>query len=127
LARSLVDHGLISEKSFEDAIPLLGVPSQPFDNIDIELGSTILFHADTLNLFSELGLLRHIATHYKVYITPEQHKDATKQVERDHNITTLKKWVATFIERIRHGIELGVYELVQNTQPEIPNHPDTNV
>jgi hypothetical protein len=110
---SLRSNGRLSEIRFNEALASLGsIAAAEVGAVEPPLGSSLYLLGNIAGVLADAQVLDLLSSNFRVFIEPEQVKEAYAVMREKEHRADVQKWVERLADRVRDGLQRGLYEAV---------------
>ncbi|MGH9872912.1 MAG: hypothetical protein ACRD9S_10655 [Pyrinomonadaceae bacterium] len=126
ILQNLKEFGWISNEQCETAYRSLGKPREASTLIcTVAERSKLFFHGNVIESLAESGLIEIVSKHYEVFADSTYLQYAREMVRTAQYLDELQSWLRRLTERVRNGINSGVYRCVEVSDDRLAEEPDS--
>ncbi len=126
ILRNLQEFGWISIEQSEAARESLGKSHEASGpTVTLPEGSKLFFHGNVIESLAEAGLLAIVSKHYEVLADATYLQYARQMVRTAQYLDESQLWLRRLTERVRNGINSGVYRCVEVPDDRLAEEPES--
>ena len=111
IVQSLRDHGIFSEPAYQQALHDLGSQgSVDVPSVVPEIGGRLYLVTNIASVLADANLLEPLCRHFEVFVDHRILDEARNVLQEDERREELVAWLARLIDRVRAGLDNGIYE-----------------
>ena len=120
LADSLDKQGQLSKEKYEQTLKELGKEGQKNPNgVILQQGRHIFLESSGIAaILAEVDMLRTVCDRFEVYLEKSELDSVRSELESHRRRNNLTSWLNRLINRIRDGIDSGIYEVIPYEENE---------